>query len=48
MLDFHHKGKAVVSRGTKEKSELDVFQLHEYGLLGNNEAGLEQNGDYKT
>ncbi len=32
MLDVHHKGKAVVSRGTKEKSELDVFQLHEYGL----------------
>ena len=32
MLDVHHKGKAVVSRGTKEKAELDVFQLHEYGL----------------
>ena len=32
MLDVHHKGKAVVSHGTKEKSELDVFQLHEYGL----------------
>lgn len=32
MLDVHNKGKAVVSRGTKEKAELDVFQLHEYGL----------------
>ena len=32
MLDVHHKGKAVVSHWTKEKSELDVFQLHEYGL----------------
>ena len=32
MLDVHHKGKAVVSRGAKEKAELDVFQLHEYGL----------------
>ena len=34
-------------RGTKEKSELDVFQLHEYAL-GDNEAGLGRNGDYKT
>ena len=32
MLDVHHKGKAVVARGPKEKSELNVFQLHEYGL----------------
>lgn len=32
MLDVHHKGRAVVSSGTKEKAELDVFRLHEYGL----------------
>ena len=32
MLDVHHKGKAVVSSGTKEKAELDVFRLHEHGL----------------
>ena len=32
MLDVHHKGKAVVSIGTKEKAELDVSRLHEYGL----------------
>ncbi|MGH9245555.1 MAG: ATP-dependent Clp protease adapter ClpS [Acidimicrobiales bacterium] len=32
MLDVHHKGKAVVSNGTREKAELDVFRLHEYGL----------------
>ena len=32
MLDVHHKGKAVVSSGTREKSELDVFRLHEHGL----------------
>ncbi|HEX7095494.1 MAG TPA: ATP-dependent Clp protease adapter ClpS [Acidimicrobiales bacterium] len=32
MLDVHHKGKAVVSHGTKEKAELDVFRLHEHGL----------------
>jgi ATP-dependent Clp protease adaptor protein ClpS len=32
MLDVHLKGKAVVSSGTREKSELDVFRLHEHGL----------------
>jgi ATP-dependent Clp protease adaptor protein ClpS len=32
MLDVHLKGKAVVSGGTMEKAELDVFRLHEHGL----------------
>ncbi len=32
MLDVHHKGKAVVSSGPREKAELDVFRLHEHGL----------------
>jgi ATP-dependent Clp protease adaptor protein ClpS len=32
MLDVHHKGRAVVSQGTREKAELDVFRLHEHGL----------------
>ncbi len=32
MLDVHEKGKAVVSNGTREKAELDVFRLHEHGL----------------
>lgn len=32
MLDVHHKGRAVVSTGAKEKAELDVFRLHEHGL----------------
>jgi ATP-dependent Clp protease adaptor protein ClpS len=32
MLDVHHKGKAVVSNGSREKAELDVFRLHEHGL----------------
>ena len=32
MLDVHHKGRAVVSSGSKEKAEVDVFRLHEYGL----------------
>jgi ATP-dependent Clp protease adaptor protein ClpS len=32
MLDVHHKGRAVVSSGARERAELDVFRLHEYGL----------------
>jgi ATP-dependent Clp protease adaptor protein ClpS len=32
MLDVHHKGRAVVSSGAREKSEMDVFRLHEHGL----------------
>ena len=32
MLDVHHKGRAVVSNGTREQAELDVFRLHEHGL----------------
>jgi ATP-dependent Clp protease adaptor protein ClpS len=32
MLDVHEKGKAVVSNGSREKAELDVFRLHEHGL----------------
>jgi len=32
MLQVHHEGKAVVSSGPREKAELDVFRLHEYGL----------------
>jgi ATP-dependent Clp protease adaptor protein ClpS len=32
MMDVHHKGRAVVSNGSREKAELDVFRLHEHGL----------------
>ena len=32
MLDVHHKGKAAVSHGPREKAEIDVFRLHEHGL----------------
>jgi ATP-dependent Clp protease adaptor protein ClpS len=32
MLDVHHRGKAVVSSGTRERMELDVTTLHGYGL----------------
>jgi len=32
MLDVHHKGRAAVSSGSREKAEIDVFRLHEHGL----------------
>ena len=38
MLDVHHKGRAVVSSGPRERMELDVTTLHGYGLW----ATLEQ------
>ncbi len=39
MLDVHHKGRAVVSNGSREKAELDVFRLHEHGLWATHAAG---------
>jgi len=32
MLQVHHEGRAVVTSGTRERAELDVFRLHEHGL----------------
>ncbi|MGW0734155.1 ATP-dependent Clp protease adapter ClpS [Streptomyces sp. NPDC002851] len=32
MLDVHHKGRAVVSSGTREEMERDVQAMHSYGL----------------
>jgi ATP-dependent Clp protease adaptor protein ClpS len=32
MLDVHHKGRAIVSSGSKEKVEGDVARLHAAGL----------------
>jgi ATP-dependent Clp protease adaptor protein ClpS len=32
MLDVHHKGRAVVSTGTREEMERDTEAMHEYGL----------------
>ena len=32
MLDVHHKGKAVVSHGVRERMEHDVARLHGAGL----------------
>ncbi len=39
MLDVHHKGRAVVSTGSREQMENDVSRLHAAGLW----ATLEQN-----
>src|SRR3954465_7119067 len=38
MLDVHHRGRAVVSSGTRERMELALHPLHGYGLW----ATLEQ------
>lgn len=32
MLDVHHKGKAVVSTGPRDRMERDVEAMHEFGL----------------
>jgi len=32
MLDVHHKGRAIVSSGSKEQMEADVARLHAAGL----------------
>ena len=32
MLDVHHKGRAVVSSGARERMEHDATRLHGYGL----------------
>jgi ATP-dependent Clp protease adaptor protein ClpS len=39
MLQVHHEGRAVVSGGTRERAELDVFRLHEHGLWATMEQG---------
>ncbi|WP_030908519.1 ATP-dependent Clp protease adapter ClpS [Streptomyces sp. NRRL F-5126] len=41
MLDVHHKGRAVVSSGTREEMERDVQAMHGYGLW----ATLSQDRD---
>ena len=32
MLEVHNNGRAVVSTGSREKAEFDVFLLHKHGL----------------
>jgi ATP-dependent Clp protease adaptor protein ClpS len=39
MLDVHHKGKAVVSSGARERMEHDASRLHGYGLWATVDQG---------
>lgn len=32
MLEVHHRGRAVVASGPRERAELDVARLHRHGL----------------
>jgi len=32
MMDVHHKGRAVVSAGSREEMERDVTAMHSFGL----------------
>jgi ATP-dependent Clp protease adaptor protein ClpS len=32
MLDVHHRGRAIVSSGVRERMEYDATRLHGYGL----------------
>jgi len=32
MLDVHHKGRAIVTSGARERMEYDATRLHGYGL----------------
>ncbi|WP_329457680.1 ATP-dependent Clp protease adapter ClpS [Streptomyces sp. NBC_01497] len=41
MMDVHHKGRAIVSSGTREAMERDVQAMHGYGLW----ATLSQDRD---
>lgn len=41
MLEVHNRGRAVVSSGTREKAEIDVFKLQEHGLW----ATMQQDDD---
>jgi ATP-dependent Clp protease adaptor protein ClpS len=40
MLQVHNEGRAVVSSGTRESCEMDVYRLHQHGLW----ATMEQEG----
>jgi ATP-dependent Clp protease adaptor protein ClpS len=39
MLDVHHKGKAIVTSGAREKMEHDASLLHTYGLWATVDKG---------
>ena len=38
MLQVHHDGKAAVSSGSREKVEMDVQAMHNYGLWATMES----------
>ncbi|MBN1173955.1 MAG: ATP-dependent Clp protease adapter ClpS [Micromonosporaceae bacterium] len=39
MLDVHHKGKAIVATGMRERMEHDASRLHAYGLWATVDRG---------
>ena len=39
MLDVHHKGRAVVTTGSRDKVEADVAKLHGAGLWATMQQG---------
>jgi ATP-dependent Clp protease adaptor protein ClpS len=39
MLEVHHRGRAVVATGTREKAEFDVARLHAHGLWATLQPG---------
>lgn len=41
MLQVHHEGRAIVSRGSRERVETDVQAMHSFGLR----ATLERAGE---
>ena len=41
MKQVHHEGRAIVSRGSRERAERDVQAMHSYGL----NATLEKAGE---
>jgi ATP-dependent Clp protease adaptor protein ClpS len=41
MLQVHHEGRAVVSSGGREKVEVDVQAMHEFGLW----ATMQRSGE---
>lgn len=41
MMQVHHEGRAIVSRGSREKAEIDVQAMHSYGL----HATMERAGE---
>src|SRR5207244_5229377 len=47
MLDVHHRGRAVVSSGPREKAEMDVYRLHAHVLWAtmSKDAGARCSGD---